>query len=1792
MKTGMEHRAMETMWQRKQITPRLTRYFATEPPPTLHLALETDSLEDGAFRVSADIEHRPLPPLPPSSRCVSPTLGQFVSSQNDSQSEQHGCQPSSNEQPMVEETIMQGDAGVDDHHSTDDLDKRGATNLYQDKLTGDGLLNEATVSTLTTTLASSHLDCYRFPARKSPIELAPLIGSRLHRHGHHQSMPQSSMHPVLLSNGSDTNSPSNPERSPDICLCCTSTSTTTSLSEQRTETDHTSTQVCSKKGSNVMPDITHRDHQDADAGLKRRRGQQRLRRSESCSMITHRHSLSFNSSKNALLSLQARRINKRDAKVHRLPDIQTTTTLSTTSPRFKELSRSNKVEEVTISELKSSKPSSSTSECHILHSSITDKTSAVESPQDITDYQMQVSDEDRDAIDTILTELTTTKAYKTDPTQRQTTSTGPGESQTDTLELRTEAADNPESEDIGPSTITANKGPQPGLTVELDAYNIDPNSAIDPGEIKRFEKRSHVLRELESTEESYVQDLDVLMHVSNLHDHARGWLKACKQEEAQNDRQAPLSVYRNLAESFELLNHDNNMYSTFCELRMRSVNEINRSWNQTTMTLLQKESKELMAHQGRPASRADLKDYLIKPIQRICRYPLLLKEILRLTSLDDPEYQYLEQAHELMKGMAQEMDEAQRTVERKLLTEQFLRKLPETNFPRRISLTPSKEYPANSNNNSSSNSNSNNGSGSGSGTTIGGAHGVDHHGKLCNPNLGSQHYLPSAARSTQAPYFATDSYSDFGPISEGIASGPLTKAFSGTLGSIVLAGALEYVIIPDMPIRLKYYGCFLFEKMLIIVKAKKSSLYEPRQWLPLRLCELHETTRLDGYTRFGWRIMFDQFRIDLGASNEAEQQVWVKTLQYRIQAAKDAYAKLPRDIAAFETIVSSLPWNMNKLQGPGYTSTRHQKIFQQSPSPSPSPWSACSSAIPSPLMPPPPHSASSSSTMMMAMSPMVIHEPEKWNAAGSGLVLNGVANNIHLPSKDVSEPHSAVKHSEIAKNSSMEGRDGHRVGGMVSSGSQDATYHEQEPGQRHSHPFPQARWSLEQQQQRPQQRHESPSHHLHPLTPVPWLLTENRPKSHSFDVTRVFTSNSSGRIKANQRSLVQSMFKDVSTENIWTTSTASQPSPQSTSILSPLMPRSASRHGTASSFNLFSPLSASDTGCTNVSNTLPVASETLGSITIAKMDEDPVMTTAATHSTSALSLSLTNRFLRRRDSGKADRSLQHGNGPSQEKTEGDRRRNSATAAIASTLAINFRKSTDSFHRIAPQRRPSIHEPSPVDGPGCGSTPEGLDSHHHSGIYQWISVKARAQMIERRFSAGQAKIPSGTRGSPSISLRNRAGFKIRPSQSHQNLGSATLSGICGKFADATFGTDYDHNCETISTLNSAAEAARSRRGNGERISWRSVALSGYSPVQSVSSQSLPAALTSYELVSKQSFDNPFLSDPQTEDMRTKMNETGIVKDNEHRADASETPSYSLHQSQSSSWEPHSQDGQALTTRDERQGNDMDASGQELHPGQHHPTMTDTSRQRSLTSASRSTIQSCASSPLVSYSNHYRTASSGTEESMGSDKCYERVMTLTQPRLSMTNSVSSYCSSISSGGSNTLSVYDQLQANVQAQAHMNNPHPYRCQSTPSLVQSGDDDDNDNDNDNAKSLDIYGYDTDVNAAIARMLSFDDHLLRERRAGMKPRSSIPSTNCSKDRQERRMTLTILHNITHSATQKFKTLIRSPNKLRRRTVLHLTPITMENALSPDITTHEGEGGVERDEAESDDDNLTKCSEE
>ncbi|KAG0200603.1 hypothetical protein BGX33_010899 [Mortierella sp. NVP41] len=1424
------------------------------------------------------------------------------------------------------------------------------------KTTTDSTLSSSTNPSPTSVAALSlkRLESFRFPLRKSLIEKCSMASPRLHHHNHHHSLPHNTTiityahrlskaandanHLPLIA--SDLVRQSHPTRGPTshtntilTTVAATSTATTDRLgTEPGQDTIDANSASLPPTGAQEKESSTVRKHDSGWVSERHRRqiGQQRLLRwSESCSNISyHRTSLSFNSSKKALLSLQARRVNKPDAKVHLLPEILTITTIPTSGSSIPVLrginSQSEDDEEGALSGLETVRitttpigvtepvlrttPNANTN----IIATAGMASAAVDSPQDNTDYQLRVSGMDRVVVDTVLTELTAAQAFKSEAIGKSVMSSeGNGKSSaavayTDTSVHR-EGAVNEQgfnlSEAVGSRSTSGERVPpssEADLTTVLDVFKIESGPMIDAGEIKRFVKRSHALQELESTEQSYVNDLDILYHVHlrvletkswfpqdvhanirrcvisllALHHSFLAQLQAYNTSETDREKRAPLNVYRTLELSFQALSRDHRLYSNFCELRMRTVNEINRTAGQATMAGLQKESKELIAQQGRPKSRTDLKDHLIKPIQRICRYPLLLKEILRLTSPNDPEYHFIDRAHECMKAMAQQMDETQRMVERKLLTEQFLKKLPETNFPRKSSITPLN--PANSFSYSNS---------------IG-----NHHHYYQGSASSGPHSLPSTSGVPPEELF------EGGPFGEGILPSTLSKTYAGTLGSIVLAGALEYLIMPDMPIRLRYYGCFLFESMLIVVKAKKMSLYEPRQWLPLRLCELYETTRLDGYTRFGWRIVYDQFRIDFGASCEAERQAWMTALQTHIQAAKLAHARLPRDTAALETVVSSLPWNMARPLPPlsvstlsssasmgaisGSGSSRQVQVYHQPPSPTPSPWSTCSSAIPSPLMPPPPVvSSSTSSTMMMATSFMTnTNEPEKWNARVTpGVSLDAYAqyydNNIHPHAYDTAsaDPHNPSRLA-LTRHLSVESRDNLLQGfGMAGNRTGTSTFttgnidYQDQCYSLLTQPHSQSR-TRPTQDPNPHSTRRSESsasggggHLLLPSTPFPWLVPNPRPRSHSFDVTKVFASSHSG-IKPNQRNLVQSMFKDVSTENIWTTTTAAtanhpQPSPQpipSVSSSSPMTLR-AGRYSTSSPFSYFNHSSNSG-GSGSLFSTSPKAivatggpnpvpsTTTAGGIVggVAEDDETPV--TMPTMQSAGSCSSLTNRFSRRRDSGTSAKSS-----PScpttvpSEKTERDRRRSSATAAFTATLTLNFRKNSDSsshhlnstngnnWHEQRHRRRLSIpdsvtllfnnnhannHEPL-----GAATPPSTRD-----GIYQRISVKSQAQLIEKKATHGMT--PSFA-SAPSLAPKHKSkkGLvpgKLKSSQSSQDLTSSfvvssystsltsTLKpdgdlGIGTSLATKTPASEAEADREILNSLSSAAaEAARSRR----------------------------------------------------------------------------------------------------------------------------------------------------------------------------------------------------------------------------------------------------------------------------------------------------------------------------------------------------------------------------------------------
>ena len=129
------------------------------------------------------------------------------------------------------------------------------------------------------------------------------------------------------------------------------------------------------------------------------------------------------------------------------------------------------------------------------------------------------------------------------------------------------------------------------------------------------------------------------------------------------------------------------IYSTYCS-------------NQPTIDSLYDEYKEIpkfgaflrAAYRNPACQKQDLKSFLIRPLQRLCKYPLLLRELVKLTSDSSPEMESLQSGYQLI---CQSVD----SVNLKVKQVENLTKLAEINMEltngseyREITLNPAHEF--------------------------------------------------------------------------------------------------------------------------------------------------------------------------------------------------------------------------------------------------------------------------------------------------------------------------------------------------------------------------------------------------------------------------------------------------------------------------------------------------------------------------------------------------------------------------------------------------------------------------------------------------------------------------------------------------------------------------------------------------------------------------------------------------------------------------------------------------------------------------------------------------------------------------------------------------------------------------------------------------------------------------------------------------------------------------------------------------------------------------------------------
>ncbi|XP_064155468.1 phosphatidylinositol 3,4,5-trisphosphate-dependent Rac exchanger 1 protein-like [Anguilla rostrata] len=110
------------------------------------------------------------------------------------------------------------------------------------------------------------------------------------------------------------------------------------------------------------------------------------------------------------------------------------------------------------------------------------------------------------------------------------------------------------------------------------------------------------------------------------------------------------------------------VYGEYCsnhEKALRLLMELNKNPNVRTFLL------HCMLLGGKKTSDIPLEGYLLAPIQRICKYPLLLKELLKRTPKKHADYPAVEEALQAMKAVCSNINETKRQMEKLEALEQL-----------------------------------------------------------------------------------------------------------------------------------------------------------------------------------------------------------------------------------------------------------------------------------------------------------------------------------------------------------------------------------------------------------------------------------------------------------------------------------------------------------------------------------------------------------------------------------------------------------------------------------------------------------------------------------------------------------------------------------------------------------------------------------------------------------------------------------------------------------------------------------------------------------------------------------------------------------------------------------------------------------------------------------------------------------------------------------------------------------------------------------------------------------------
>ncbi|EOR00695.1 hypothetical protein E3P89_02958 [Wallemia ichthyophaga] len=262
------------------------------------------------------------------------------------------------------------------------------------------------------------------------------------------------------------------------------------------------------------------------------------------------------------------------------------------------------------------------------------------------------------------------------------------------------------------------------------------------------------------------------------------------------------------------------IYNEFCANHPRALSKLSSSSNLPIWHHYERKCFVLSQQFHPQNNKLQLKDYLIKPIQRVCRYPLLLDSLSKTSNHKDS---HIDQALHIMKQVAMKADQARLECEQQEKSQLIATR-------------------------------------------------CEGHSNLSSLEINS-----------------------FG-----------TAKLVGALDVFVHNSKLP--LIP--PLKVKYLGAFLYERFLVLVKIRKSTIYEPRYWFPLDLWHVTDVPSGDGLMHHSFRLSLHLQHFEFSCCSDSEKHIWMKAIINSISTSRRMWSQDYVNSMSHSNSIKALPTNV------------------------------------------------------------------------------------------------------------------------------------------------------------------------------------------------------------------------------------------------------------------------------------------------------------------------------------------------------------------------------------------------------------------------------------------------------------------------------------------------------------------------------------------------------------------------------------------------------------------------------------------------------------------------------------------------------------------------------------------------------------------------------------------------------------------------------------------------------------------------------------------------------------------